>query len=270
MRFKHLIKFIFPVGILIFGVMPFLTITYMASADMVNLKIETSPASGFMSVNHMAPGDEEEAMLLVKNTGDVNFAYTLSARKKAGSDALFDLLLLKIKDGETVIADTYLNSLNRLSLGELAVDGSKEYTFIVKMPVEAGNELQGSSIEVAFDFTAQVQGEEHEPPVQLPVKDVPERTKAPEVPPTPDQPAIPNPIETDQPAEPALPPATDAQPEHPEDTPVGDRPTSAEPPGIDLPDTSSPWYNMLFMGIIAFFASLLVLWGMFKKKWGKS
>lgn len=231
----------------------------MASANTINLKIETSPTSSLFNLSNMAPGDTESKLLTVKNTGDTRFEYKVSSRKELGSDELFNLLSLQIKQGTNVVANTKLNNLSNLRLGELGVGGYKEFDFVVYFPVDAGNEYQELSTTVAFDFIATADGGTYNPPDEETGGETPEYNEPIEKPTDPTKPTDSTPME---------PSATPNDPTNPidstEPTEVPDEIIEIDPPdipssGIELPKTSSPWFNLLLISGIFIVLSILLL-----------
>ncbi len=249
-----------------------LTQTHISFADTNPLKIETDPASGAFVFTDVVPGDSVSGSIKVQNTGTASFNYAVSSRKLEGNTDLFNHLTIQIVDDGTVISNSKLNSLTNFYLGVLAVGGSKDYTFIIGLPLDAGDNLQRKSTTVAFDFIASAQSGGNPPPdnVVNPTDppDIPNDTKTPEIPVTPEKPGL-----STQPEQPTGQPTTPTEthppgdPASPSETPSTDAPVAPEQavptdpavPGIELPKTSSPWYNLLLISGIFVFLSLLLL-----------
>lgn len=116
--------------------------------------ISTTPASGFLQATNMAPGDRESAVLLVANDGTLAYNTTVSARQEAGDLDYYAKLQVRIADSRGLLYEGGFADLQNFPLGTVAVGEGRSLTFAVELPKEAGNELQGRTARVAFDFTA--------------------------------------------------------------------------------------------------------------------
>lgn len=122
------------------------------------VNIATSPSSAFIHVDGMAPGDREVATLYVHNSGAHDFRYGVSSRLDAGNPELFSALTLTIADRQTTLYEGSLSALDNVELGALTSSGEQALTFTAMLPKHAGNELQGQSASVAFEFVASSSG----------------------------------------------------------------------------------------------------------------
>lgn len=122
--------------------------------------ISTYPSSGFLSAPNMAPGDLVSAPLTVKNEGDLDFSYDITANMANGSDLYYDVLKLEIRDStDNIVFAGQLKELSGLVLGILGAGGTQVFNFSVGLPEECGNEYQGLGTEVSFVLNAK----EHPP-----------------------------------------------------------------------------------------------------------
>lgn len=121
--------------------------------------ISTFPNS-FLQVNNIAPGAKYSAEMTVKNEGQHDFSYDISATKESGADLLYNILNLDIVDGNNRTLYTgKLKDLSNTALGVLAKGSQDVLKFTVEFPKEAGNEYQGLSTSSTFTLTAK----EHPP-----------------------------------------------------------------------------------------------------------
>lgn len=251
----------------------------MAFANTVNLRIETNPASQLFVVDNIAPGDSISRTIRVKNSGDIPFTYTVSARMEEGSEALFNVLKIKLEQGDTVLTEGNLSHLSSYTLGELGINSFEEYTFSVHFPSDAGNEFQGLFTKVAFDFVAIAK---ELPPTDPPVVDPPTGDPDPVDPPPSDEPPIDKPdteveeevpegsadeeqpldnddsMDLEEQEESSLPSTNDEEVRDENAINALDQDES-KMNGIELPTTSSPWYNILFLSAIVATGSIALI-----------
>ncbi|WP_053366866.1 hypothetical protein [Bacillus sp. FJAT-27245] len=116
--------------------------------------ISTSPANGFLIAKNMAPGDKKTSILNVSNNGNLDFNYSVSSRQESGDQALFNKIQLTVSDGQGRLFQGPLSGLSQFALGTIAISEGRTLTFTAELPIETGNEAQGKSTSVAFDFTA--------------------------------------------------------------------------------------------------------------------
>lgn len=116
--------------------------------------ISTAPANGFLIAENMAPGDKKTSILKVSNNGNLDFNYSVSSRQESGDEALFNKIQLTVFDGQGRLYQGPLNGLAQFALGTIAISEGRSLSFTAELPIETGNEAQGKSTSVAFDFTA--------------------------------------------------------------------------------------------------------------------
>jgi len=120
------------------------------------ITIGTEPTSAAFSVQNLAPGRSEAATIRVRNGGNLDFNYRISAEKKKGYSAVYNALTTRIVDtGDGAVL--YDGPLSQLATGPvpLAAGRDQRLEFTVGMPSECGNELQDSYCSVDFGFDAE-------------------------------------------------------------------------------------------------------------------
>jgi hypothetical protein len=116
--------------------------------------IATTPAEVLFNVGNMKPGDWTTSILKISNNGNLDFNYSVNSRQESGDLYLYKQFLLKVLGSEGTLYEGSLKDFHDFPLGTIAARGSNSLTFTVELPYETGNEAQGQSTSVAFDFTA--------------------------------------------------------------------------------------------------------------------
>ncbi|MDN3016816.1 hypothetical protein PH210_11475 [Paenibacillus sp. BSR1-1] len=119
-----------------------------------NVDISTTPAEGFLIAENMAPGDKKTSILKVNNNGNLDFNYSVSSRQESGDVDLYNKILLKVSDSDGRLYEGTLKGFLSFPLGTIEIGGNDSLTFTAELPIDTGNELQGKSTKVAFDFSA--------------------------------------------------------------------------------------------------------------------
>ncbi|PLT35579.1 hypothetical protein [Bacillus sp. V5-8f] len=119
-----------------------------------NVDISTNPANGFLIAENFAPGDMKTSILKVNNNGNLDFNYTVSSSQESGDQALYDRIILTVNDNQGHIYQGPLNGLKDFPLGTIINGGNRDLTFTAELPLETGNDAQGKSTSVAFNFSA--------------------------------------------------------------------------------------------------------------------
>lgn len=125
-----------------------------ADQTVYNVDISTSPATGFLIAENLAPGDKETSILKIANNGNLDFNYSVSSRQESGDLELFNEITLSVYDSQGKLYEGSLGGLSAFPLGTIVKAESKSLTFTAELPLETGNDAQGKSTSVAFDFTA--------------------------------------------------------------------------------------------------------------------
>lgn len=102
----------------------------------------------------MAPGNMVIAPLRVMNTGKEDFSYDISNEMESG-DMLYNELDLTITDQKgKLLYSKKLKDLKNLELGKLNISQNETFNISVGLPIEAGNEYQGTHTSVKFVLNA--------------------------------------------------------------------------------------------------------------------
>lgn len=141
-------------GLAVFSVnyLPFLSTK--ATSSTYYIDIATTPASGFLTMANMAPGDSVSSILNVENKGNVDFTYSVSSRLENGDTNLYKTINLQVTDRTGKLYEGPMADFQRYPLGTLASFQERSLTFMAQLPANIDNSLQGKSVNVAFDFTA--------------------------------------------------------------------------------------------------------------------
>ncbi|MFT9849615.1 TasA family protein [Aneurinibacillus sp. REN35] len=241
-------------------------------AENITVDIGLSPAEVFMNVKNIKPGDTVTSTLTVKNNGNTEITYVSGAEFASGREDFYRLLTLKVEEGGQPLYEGLLNRFAGFPMSKLRPGEEKALQVTIGFPYEAGNEYQGASAVYLFVFAATA-GTKPDHPAEPPTggdgdsgsdrgsdspstvddsstkPDLIEETRItdrPIIPPT-DTPQITE-IKTPTPATPDLPPQTG----------VKNPPAAAT--GIPLPDTASPWFNILLLSVGAMMISSFSLW----------
>lgn len=166
---KLLVSFLFSGSIILLFIMitsiitllkPNVGIAFGIETQGEGFNITTYPSSSFMTASNLAPGDQITADLIVKNDGQIDFTYNISAYMDGGSELLYNILDLEVSDSNgRVFYNGKLKELNTVVLGVLAKGASNILKFKVSLPIDSGNEYQGLSMAASFRLNA----EEHPP-----------------------------------------------------------------------------------------------------------
>lgn len=126
-------------------------------------------AAAILTASLMKPTDVKTGTVTIVNTGDISGDFTLSMTKtadvagtNAGAGHLYNVLMLKIEDGSTVVYNGRLDAFTSADLGTYAPAASHTFTFTVTFPnggtpgsnITGDNIYQGSTTTVEFDWTA--------------------------------------------------------------------------------------------------------------------
>jgi hypothetical protein len=125
-----------------------------ATESYYEVRITTTPSSGFLQASNMAPGDQVTSFLDVQNEGNLDFNTTVSARQQSGDPNLYNDLDLKITDGQGILYEGKFADLQDFPLGTIVKAERKRLEFRATLPLASGNQLQGRTATTAFDFTA--------------------------------------------------------------------------------------------------------------------
>ncbi len=155
MKNKARLLFTTACGLVVF-IMIFSTVGYHKSfASSNEIDIETLPKDILFDVDDMKPGDWATSTYTIQNMGSRDMDYYLSAQFESGSEKLYKVLMLEVKDGEESLYSGSLAGFTDLEKRPLSVNDEEELTFTVDFPKELGNEFQG----LISDFSILVSAE---------------------------------------------------------------------------------------------------------------
>ncbi|MBN6186978.1 hypothetical protein JQN58_08280 [Aneurinibacillus sp. BA2021] len=250
-------------------------------AEAVRVDIGLHPAEVFMDVKNIKPGDTVTSALTIKNSGNTDITYVSKAEFSSGRKDFYELLSLEVAEGERTLYKGLLSGFTGFPAGKLKQGEEKTLQVTVGVPYEAGNEYQGAGAVYLFVFTASAATNPGGPDGP----DRPDRPDRPGEPPTggdggsggsppgtpsggstapsdpveeppyPDSPAAPP---DDTPNITEEPPAVPSTPELPPQASKKNPPASST--GIPLPNTASPWFNVLMLSAGTMVASCFGLW----------
>lgn len=182
-----------------------------SAEDTIKLTVNSHTTST-ATMNNMQPGDTMASDYTVINDGNDPFDYSVDFKFLSGDAELYKILQMTLqKEGVIIYTGVMSEAEGRVTIGSLEGDAQEDIQMDVLFPPEAGNEFQGKTVSVAFEFTATAD-------------------PAPTAEPT----ATPIPTATpDLTAEPTAAPTATATPEGPGSTPT------ATPAPTDLPSSST-------------------------------
>ncbi|RXT04387.1 hypothetical protein [Ammoniphilus sp. CFH 90114] len=114
--------------------------------------ISSGPTTRFLDIEDLKPGDEVVSTIKVQNEDEINYFYTIRLRNISGSKELYNKFDLQISDAIKVLYRGSLSQYNGFSPRYLLKHSSESLTIKVSLPKDVGNEYQGLSSNVAFDF----------------------------------------------------------------------------------------------------------------------
>jgi LPXTG-motif cell wall-anchored protein len=120
-----------------------------ASGNLNNGEIDltTTPGKVLFDITNVKPGDSVARDLVISNNGAQDFNYITSSKFLTGSEKFYNQLDLTIEDASGVLYEGKLKDLKELEPRFLQSDQSETLQFVVKIPVELGNEFQGATTE---------------------------------------------------------------------------------------------------------------------------
>ena len=119
------------------------------------------PASAFVSVSDLIPGDSATRSVTVENTGSVPFTYTVTASNEGGPPSLMwtdtvDGLQVTVSGDAGQIYSGPVSDLAAVASGVVvSASGTEVLTYVFSLPGSAGNAFQGLSqgIGITYDAT---------------------------------------------------------------------------------------------------------------------
>lgn len=134
------------------------TSVFAANLEIVgdNEGISILPQTPIFNMENVAPGEVQNSIVTVRNSGETAFSCSISSEKENGDEDLFEGIEIKIEnnDGTHEYFSGSLKSLKNVELGSVVPNGNKELSFSMIFPGDIGNELQGKGLSVKFIFIA--------------------------------------------------------------------------------------------------------------------
>ncbi|MGM0902157.1 MAG: TasA family protein [Bacillota bacterium] len=120
-----------------------------ASGNVNNGEIDltTSPVKILFDLSNVKPGDSVARDFEVSNNGIQDFNYFISSKFLSGSEHFFNQLELTIEYTNGILYEGKLKDLTSLDSRFLEGQQSENLLFVIKVPMELGNEFQGVSTE---------------------------------------------------------------------------------------------------------------------------
>lgn len=223
-----------------------------SAEDTIKLTVNSHTTST-ATMNNMQPGDTMASDYTVINDGNDPFDYSVDFKFLSGDAELYKILQMTLqKEGVIIYTGVMSEAEGRVTIGSLEGAAQEAIQMDVLFPPEAGNEFQGKTVSVAFEFTATAEPAPTAGPTATPVPtatpdSTAEPTAAPTATVTPEGPGstpTATPAPTDPPSSSTAPALTPAPSPTAAATPAVDEVTVSEAPvplgGGDNNGSSSP------------------------------
>ncbi|ULO07771.1 hypothetical protein H1230_02570 [Paenibacillus sp. 19GGS1-52] len=126
----------------------------VSAEDTIKLTVNSHTTST-ATMNNMEPGDETQSEYTVINAGNKVFNYYVDFKLLSGDVEMYDILQMTLeKEGVIIYSGVMSKAAGRVAIGSLAGGAQNVIEMNVIFPSEAGNEYQGKTATVAFDFSA--------------------------------------------------------------------------------------------------------------------
>lgn len=133
--------------------------SYAQSFGSLTVNFHSSlPGNAIFDITNFLPGDTVTKTVDVKNEGKNTaevFVRGIKTQGTPGNPKIENVLDLEIKQGSSVKYSGKLNTffqMSQLSLGTQNKNQSKEYSFKISFPTEAGNEYQDRFVKFNLEF----------------------------------------------------------------------------------------------------------------------
>jgi hypothetical protein len=126
----------------------------VSAQDTIKLTVNSHTTST-ATMNNMQPGDETNSEYTIINAGSEGFNYYVDFKFISGNAELYDILQMTLeKEGVIIYSGVMSEAAGRVAIGSLAGGEQSVIQMDVIFPWEAGNEYQGKTTTVAFEFSA--------------------------------------------------------------------------------------------------------------------
>ncbi|OMD84653.1 MULTISPECIES: hypothetical protein [Paenibacillus] len=211
----------------------------VSAQDTIKLTVNSHTTST-ATMNNMQPGDETNSEYTIINAGSEGFNYYVDFKFISGDAELYDILQMTLeKEGVIIYSGVMSEAAGRVAIGSLAGGEQSVIQMDVIFPWEAGNEYQGKTTTVAFEFSASGGPEPSAQPSPSPTATA---TAQPTPEPSPTATATPTVVPTTTPTATATatPEASPTATASPTTTATSPTATAAATPGQSTTPTPSP------------------------------
>ncbi|OMD62606.1 hypothetical protein [Paenibacillus odorifer] len=211
----------------------------VSAQDTIKLTVNSHTTST-ATMNNMQPGDETNSEYTIINAGSEGFNYYVDFKFISGDAELYDILQMTLeKEGVIIYSGVMSEAAGRVAIGSLAGGEQSVIQMDVIFPWEAGNEYQGKTTTVAFEFSASGGPEPSAEPSPSPTATA---TAQPTPEPSPTATATPTVVPTTTPTATATatPEASPTATASPTTTATSPTATAAATPGQSTTPTPSP------------------------------
>ncbi|AIQ55323.1 hypothetical protein [Paenibacillus sp. FSL R7-0331] len=126
----------------------------VSAEDTIKLTVHSNSKSTAV-MNNMQPGDESLSEYTMINEGSQALDYFVDFKFLSGDAELYKILEMTLqKEGVTLYSGVMSQAEGRVAVGSLAGGSEEAIQMDVTFPLEAGNEFQGKTVSVTFNFTA--------------------------------------------------------------------------------------------------------------------
>lgn len=126
----------------------------VSAEDTIKLTVNSHTTSKAV-MDNMQPGDTMASEYTVINEGNERINYFVDFKFGSGDEDLFKILQMTLqKEGVILYSGVMSEAEGRVAVGSLAGSGREVIRMDVTFPLESGNEYQGKTTSVTFDFTA--------------------------------------------------------------------------------------------------------------------
>lgn len=117
----------------------------------------SADGAAILTVDKLLPGESGTGTVSITNVGDSAGDFTLTASNLVDTPptpAFSSVLKLVVTDGATSVYDGPLSGATTVDLGTWAANEKHDFTFTVTFDATSGNEFQGASSTVDFNWDA--------------------------------------------------------------------------------------------------------------------
>lgn len=149
-------------AVLMFAGGPHHSYAFVTSGKDCGLRVDVAP--NYVDVTNLNPGDNKDSYLTVHNDGEGQLTYYFDIAKTGGIKGMYrgltggeldEKLVLTVERQGVTLYSGPVSGFSKLNMGSLAAGGSQQIDIKVHLPgAETGNEYQGASVTIKFEFSA--------------------------------------------------------------------------------------------------------------------